>query len=55
MVGLAALAAVGITVPASARVATTPPVAYLVMDADTGAVLAEHEAHKHWPRRRWRR
>jgi D-alanyl-D-alanine carboxypeptidase (penicillin-binding protein 5/6) len=25
------------------------PVAYIVMDADTGTVLAEHEAHKRWP------
>jgi D-alanyl-D-alanine carboxypeptidase (penicillin-binding protein 5/6) len=27
----------------------TGPVAYLVMDADTGAVLAERDAHKRWP------
>jgi D-alanyl-D-alanine carboxypeptidase (penicillin-binding protein 5/6) len=36
-----------------ARAATAPPapgpVAYLVMDADSGAVLAEEEAHKRWP------
>jgi len=34
---------------ASTRVASTPPVAWVVMDSDTGTVLAEHEAHKHWP------
>src|SRR5580765_5780592 len=34
---------------ASTRVASTSPVAWVVMDSDTGTVLAEHEAHKHWP------
>jgi|SRR5581483_3273882 len=29
--------------------AGTPPVAFVVMDADTGTVLAEREAHKRWP------
>src|SRR5690242_118383 len=29
--------------------AGTAPVAYVVMDARSGTVLAEHEAHKHWP------
>jgi serine-type D-Ala-D-Ala carboxypeptidase (penicillin-binding protein 5/6) len=29
--------------------AKDPPVAWLVMDADSGTVLSEHEAHKHWP------
>jgi serine-type D-Ala-D-Ala carboxypeptidase (penicillin-binding protein 5/6) len=46
---LAALVAAVVGGPASARVASTPPVAWVVMDADTGTVLAEHEAHKHWP------
>ena len=27
----------------------TGPVAWLVMDADTGAVLVERDAHKRWP------
>jgi D-alanyl-D-alanine carboxypeptidase (penicillin-binding protein 5/6) len=44
--------------PASARAAKTPvakeptrkgPVAYLVMDAGTGTVLAEKDAHLRWP------
>ncbi len=28
---------------------STPPVAYVVMDADSGTVLAEKEPHKRWP------
>src|SRR5213592_4903112 len=28
---------------------TAAPVAYVVMDADSGTVLAEHDAHKRWP------
>src|SRR5215813_5023314 len=28
---------------------STVPVAYEVVDADTGAVLAEKDAHKRWP------
>jgi len=31
------------------RPARTGPVAWLVMDADTGTVLAERESHKRWP------
>ena len=46
---LAALVAAVVCGSASARVASTPPVAYVVMDSDTGTILAEHEAHKHWP------
>jgi D-alanyl-D-alanine carboxypeptidase (penicillin-binding protein 5/6) len=34
---------------ASAPPATGGPAAYIVMDADSGTVLAEHEAHKRWP------
>src|SRR5213594_3719529 len=30
-------------------VATTAPAAYLVIDADSGTVLAEHDAHRRWP------
>src|SRR5262245_25283116 len=38
------------TVPAvPVRAAGTPPVAYVLMDADSGTVLAEHESHKRWP------
>jgi D-alanyl-D-alanine carboxypeptidase (penicillin-binding protein 5/6) len=34
----------------ASRPATSPdPVAYYVVDADTGEVLAEKEAHKRWP------
>jgi D-alanyl-D-alanine carboxypeptidase (penicillin-binding protein 5/6) len=29
--------------------AATAPVAHVVMDADTGVVLAEHDAHRRWP------
>ncbi len=47
MTALAAIVAVGMTAPA--RAAGTPPVAYVVMDSDTGSVLAEHEPHKRWP------
>jgi D-alanyl-D-alanine carboxypeptidase (penicillin-binding protein 5/6) len=49
--GVAALAlgALGV-LPAAARDATGPePVAYVVMDADSGTVLSEHEPHKRWP------
>ena len=28
---------------------TAAPVAYVVMDAESGTILAEHEAHKRWP------
>src|SRR5437667_12735055 len=28
---------------------TAAPAAYLVIDADSGTVLAEHDAHRRWP------
>ncbi|HJQ85760.1 MAG TPA: D-alanyl-D-alanine carboxypeptidase family protein [Candidatus Binatia bacterium] len=48
---MTALAAVlGVScVTAHARPATTPAVAFVVMDADSGTILAEREAHKRWP------
>ena len=49
--GLAAVLLGGLAA-AGARAATDGgpgPVAYVVMDADTGTVLAEHEPHKRWP------
>src|SRR4029077_14488473 len=39
----------GMTARAALARDAAAPVAYLVMDADTGTVLAEHEAHKRWP------
>lgn len=48
----AILIAVSGTAAWARRAATTagePPVAYLVMDADSGTVLAERDAHKRWP------
>ena len=47
MTALAAILIGVATVPASA--AGTPPVAFVLMDSDTGTVLAEHEMHKRWP------
>ena len=35
--------------PARATPAPSVPVAYYVMDADSGTVLAEQDAHKRWP------
>jgi D-alanyl-D-alanine carboxypeptidase (penicillin-binding protein 5/6) len=50
MVGLAAMVAAALgTCPAHARGTATAPVAYVVMDADSGTVLAERDAHKRWP------
>ena len=47
---MTALMAALATVPAvNVRAAGTPPVAYVLMEADSGTVLAEHEAHKRWP------
>lgn len=52
---MAALAVLGSGAPGHAagqkpaQPARTGPVAYLVMDADTGAVLAERDSHKRWP------
>src|SRR5438045_6776773 len=43
VVGLAASGARG------ARTTCVRPVAYVVMDADSGTILAEHESRKHWP------
>src|ERR1051326_4181327 len=45
-VGIAAAAVSG-AAPAGATGAA--PVAYVVMDADSGTVLAERDAHKRWP------
>src|SRR4029077_1385224 len=39
----------GMTARAALARDAAAPVAYLVMDADSGTVLAEHEAHKRWP------
>ena len=47
MTALAAILIGIATVPA--RASGTPPVAYVLMDADTGTVLVEHEQHKRWP------
>jgi serine-type D-Ala-D-Ala carboxypeptidase (penicillin-binding protein 5/6) len=44
---VAAVALLGAAVPA--RGAGVAPVAWIVMDAESGTVLSEHEAHKHWP------
>src|SRR5207253_831874 len=48
---VAAAAAMLIGTTASALLAreTAAPVAYVVMDADSGTILAEHDAHKRWP------
>ena len=44
------IAAWGSTVSARpTATASEPPVAYLVMDADGGTVLAERDSHKRWP------
>src|SRR6266576_1623516 len=40
---------VGTTARAVLARETAAPVAYVVMDADSGTVLAEHDAHKRWP------
>jgi len=47
--GWAVVALAGLLGTSTARAAGTAPVAYEVMDADTGTVLAEHEPHKRWP------
>ena len=46
---LIASAAAARTHRPEATTAATQPAAYLVLDADSGTVLAEHEAHRHWP------
>ncbi len=47
------MAAMAVIATASAATAAqrsgSSPVAYVVMDADSGTVLTEHEAHKRWP------
>src|SRR5437763_1403773 len=51
----AAVAAWGALIASAARARThqpevaTAPAAYLVIDADGGTVLAEHDAHRRWP------
>src|SRR6202007_145037 len=46
-----AAAAMLVGTAASALLAheTAAPVAYVVMDADSGTILAAHDAHKPWP------
>src|SRR5581483_3922293 len=44
-----AIAVSGTAAFARRAAAPGPPVAYLVMDADSGTVLAEHDSHKRWP------
>jgi D-alanyl-D-alanine carboxypeptidase (penicillin-binding protein 5/6) len=44
-----AAAALALVASRLAHGAGTAPVAYVVMDARTGTVLAEHEPHKQWP------
>ncbi len=46
---VAAAMLVGTTARAVLARETAAPVAYVVMDADSGTVLAEHDAHKRWP------
>ena len=46
---LIASAAAARTHRPEATTAATQPAAYLVLDADSGTVLAEHEAHRRWP------
>ena len=46
---VAAAMLVGTTARAVLAREAAAPVAYLVMDADSGTVLAEHDAHKRWP------
>ena len=47
------VAVIGVVIVAAAGVrpgwAAVAPTAYVVMDADTGTVLAEKDAHKRWP------
>src|SRR2546427_6797176 len=51
----AAVAAWGVLIASAALARTHPPevaaapAAYLVIDADSGTVLAEHDAHRRWP------
>ncbi len=47
MVAVAVL--VGATTRATLARETAAPVAYVVMDADSGTILAEQDAHKRWP------
>src|SRR5947199_9882936 len=46
---VAAAMLVGTTARAVLARETAAPVAYVVVDADSGTVLAEHDAHKRWP------
>jgi len=48
-VAAAAAMLVGTTASALLARETAAPVAYVVMDADSGTILAEHDAHKRWP------
>src|SRR6266404_1731480 len=48
-VAAAAAMLVGTTASALLARETAAPVAYVVMDADSGTVLAERDAHKRWP------
>src|SRR2546425_8566836 len=48
-VAAAAAMLVGTTASALLARETAAPVAYVVMDADSGTVRAEHDAHKRWP------
>src|SRR5262245_57815783 len=47
MTAVAVVLIAGVRVPA--RAAGSAPVAWVLMDGDSGTVLAEHEAHKRWP------
>src|SRR5437660_11965261 len=46
---LAVAMVVGATTRAALARESAAPVAYVVVDADSGTVLAEHDAHKRWP------
>src|SRR2546427_10426865 len=48
-VAAAAVMLVGTMASALFARETAAPVAYVVMDADSGTILGEHDAHKRWP------